>query len=79
MSVYDAEPNDIYVDEHGKLWRVVGVIHSPSVIVEEVEPLDGASKMQKSGGVGGYMWHGFKRIHRPEKNAATGHFNQEQN
>lgn len=37
MSVHDAEPGDIYADEQGKLWRIVGVCHEPTVIAEEVE------------------------------------------
>lgn len=37
MSVHDAEPGDIYADETGKLWRIVGVCHEPTVIAEEVE------------------------------------------
>jgi hypothetical protein len=37
MSVHDAEPGDIYVDNQGKLWRVVWKLDQPSVGVEEVE------------------------------------------
>lgn len=37
MSVHDAEPGDIYADEAGKLWRIVGVCREPTVIAEEVE------------------------------------------
>lgn len=38
MSVHDSQPGDIYVDEMGKLWRVIGVWTEPTVEVEEVEP-----------------------------------------
>lgn len=38
MSVHDAEPNDVYVDGSGKLWRVVWTCHEPTVGVEAVEP-----------------------------------------
>ena len=34
----DADLNDIYVDENGKLWRVIAVCRHPTVTVEEVEP-----------------------------------------
>lgn len=91
MSVHDARPGDIYVDEHGKLWRVVSYLDQPSVCIEAVEPHaavgtmepgklygqgDSAERVEfirerKSGGVGGYMWHGFKRIFRPETDSAT--------
>lgn len=37
MSVQDAEAGDIYADEAGKLWRIIGVCHEPTVIAEEVE------------------------------------------
>lgn len=67
MSVHDAEPNDLYVDAEGKLWRVVGVCGEPTVIVQEVESNSTGGPLKRSGGVSGLMWHGFKRIHRPDK------------
>lgn len=97
MSVHDAEPNDIYADEQGKLWRIIGVCHQPTVIAEEVEgtlndpnaprhdfavhpgglssigqtlmPRASIIKARKSGGVGGLMWKGWKRIWRKEGSA----------
>jgi hypothetical protein len=65
MSVHDAQPNDLYVDAGGKLWRVVGVCSEPTVIVQEVEATTPESPVKQSGGVSGLMWSGFKRIHRP--------------
>jgi hypothetical protein len=38
VSIHDAEPNDIYVDQDGKLWRVLWTLSQPSVGVEAVEP-----------------------------------------
>lgn len=67
MSVHDAQPNDIYVDASGKLWRVVGICGEPTVIAQEIETLTPESPVKCSGGVSGFMWHGWKRIHRPEK------------
>ena len=67
MSVHDAEPNDVYVDEDGKLWRVLGTCGEPTVIVQEVEPLAPDSPVKLSGGVSGLMWRGWKRIHRQPK------------
>ena len=69
MSIHDAEPNDIYIDEFGKLWRVVGIVGEPSVIVEEIEADERGVKpsVRKNGGVNSLMWRGWKRIHRPEK------------
>jgi hypothetical protein len=64
MSVHDAEPSDIYVDDSGKLWRVVGVCGEPTVIVEEIEPASPESPVRRHGGVSGVMWRGWKRIHR---------------
>jgi hypothetical protein len=71
MSVHDAEPMDIYVDEHGELWRVVGTFSEPTVIMERVEK-SARSDMEydsgrKLGGVSGSMWMGWKRIYRPAK------------
>ena len=61
-----AKPGDIYVDKRGKLWRVVATCAEPTVEVEEIET-DDAARGRKSGGVNGFMWHGFKRIwERPE-------------
>jgi hypothetical protein len=69
MSVHEAEPGDVYVDENGKLWRVIGVCGEPTVIVREIEPdAPESPPVTRSGGVSGYMWHGWKRVHRqPEK------------
>ena len=96
MSVKDAEPGDIYADEQGKLWRIIGVCHEPTVIAEEVEgslhdphapaapnaaagigigwvgglmPRASIQKARKSGGMGGYMWNGWKRIWRNDLRA----------
>lgn len=91
MSVHDAEPGDIYADEQGKLWRIVGVCHQPTVIAEEVEgtlndpnaaqllpnigvalggqlgmPRAQIVKARRSGGTGGLMWSGWKRIWRKQ-------------
>lgn len=66
MSVRDAEPGDVYVDARGKLWRVVGVCHEPSVTVQEIEFTPMQSARQQGGGVSGLMWNGFTRIFRPE-------------
>lgn len=65
-SVHDAQPSDVYVDDSGKLWRVVGVCGEPTVIMQEVETAEPESPVRKNGGVSGLMWRGFKRIHRPE-------------
>lgn len=55
MSVHDAEPGDIYADANGKLWRITGICHEPTVEAEEVEgtlhdpnalPLQGALAAQ---------------------------------
>lgn len=59
MSVHDAEPGDVYADKQGKLWRVMGVCHEPTVTVEEVEgrlspsPYDGLGGVQIGHIVGG--------------------------
>lgn len=66
MSVHDAKPGDLYADDSGKLWRVVGICGEPTVIVQEVETSYPESPVRKSGGVSGFMWHGFKRILRPD-------------
>jgi len=64
MSVNDAKPNDIYVDSDGKLWRVVGICGEPTVTMQEIESATPDSPIRKSGGVSGYMWSSFKRVHR---------------
>lgn len=66
MSVHEAEPGDVYVDAHGKLWRVMGTCKEPTVTVVEIEPYDTRKPIRKNGGVSGLMWNGFKRIYRPE-------------
>ena len=67
MSVHDAEPNDVYADAEGKLWRVMGICGEPTVIVQEIESSTPETPVRKSGGVSGLMWHGFKRVFRPDK------------
>lgn len=66
MSVHDAKLSDLYIDGSGKLWRVVGLCGEPTVLVQEVETLTPDSPLTRSGGVSGPMWHGWRRIHRPE-------------
>lgn len=71
--VHQASPGDVYVDKYNKLWRVVSTCHEPTVCMEEVEPeicgglgvmqFSGLrSKAQKTGGMTGAMWEGFRRI-----------------
>lgn len=70
MSVHDAEPGDIYIDAHGDVWKVVGICKEPTVTMDYLgesgakEARDRLSRL--SGGVGGLMWNGFKRIYRKE-------------
>lgn len=67
MSVHDAKPGDIYVDNDGKLWRVLWTLAQPSIGVEAIEPrdVDGAKEVLQ-GGISGIMWEGFKRIYRKD-------------
>lgn len=67
MSVHDAEPMDVYVDATGKLWRVVGIVREPTVMVEKIETQhpEERAPARRSGGVSGQMWQGFVRIYRP--------------
>lgn len=65
--VRDAEPGDIYIDATGKLWRVVGVCHEPTVIMKEIETDDRLNvHVRKTGGINGAMWNGWRRIWRIE-------------
>jgi streptogramin lyase len=64
MSVHDAEPQDIYVDAQGKLWRCIGMISEPTALFEEVEAEALNINRRQYGGVSGLMWNGFKRIYR---------------
>lgn len=67
MSVHDAEPQDLYVDKGGRLWRVVGVWRGDTVVsMQEVESATPDSPVQMHGGARGHMWDGIKRIYRPE-------------
>lgn len=69
MSVHDAKLNDVYVDDAGKLWRVIALCGEPTVHVQEIESRTPADPLRKAGGVSGYMWHGFKRIYRDERSS----------
>lgn len=64
MPVHEAQPMDVYTDENGKLWRVVGIFGEPAVIVEEIESKSPESPVRMTGGVSGLMWNGFKRVVR---------------
>lgn len=66
MSVNDAQPQDVYADASGKLWRVVSICGEPTVCVQEIETTTPDSPVRKTGGVSGYMWQGFKRVFRPD-------------
>lgn len=65
MSVHDAEPQDVYADKNGKLWRVYYYCSQPTVGVIEIEPAEGCEPARMSGGISGLMWNGFTRIFRP--------------
>jgi hypothetical protein len=65
MSVHDAQLDDLYIDAAGKLWRVIALCGEPTVHVQEVETMTPDNPVKMAGGVSGYMWYGFKRIHRP--------------
>ena len=69
MDIRDAKPGDVYAEKDGKLWRVVGVVGEPSVIVEEIESLSPESPVRMHGGVSGLMWQGFTRIWRKDRDA----------
>lgn len=60
--IRDATTGDIYVDQSGKLWRVVGRYDEPVVCVKAIE----GDQTETQGGISGCMWEGWKRIHRPE-------------
>lgn len=77
MSVHEAQPGDIYVDEHDKLWRVTGRWDEPVVSVEAVEPdltgIGGSpNKTKQQGGLSGLMWKGFRFLHRPKPKHQSG-------
>jgi len=62
MSVHSAKLNDLYADEGGKLWRVVGLCGEPTVTVQEIESETPLTPVRQSGGVSGAMWLGFKKL-----------------
>lgn len=64
--MHDAEPMDVYVDEHGELWRVIGLWNEPTVKVQQIESdALGPARGMKFGAVNAQMWEGWKRIYRP--------------
>lgn len=68
--VHDAEPNDIYIDEKGNVWRVTAVCNEPTVqmsLLEHENPYANKKIQTINGGVNGMMWDGFKRIYRGDK------------
>lgn len=67
MSVHDALPGDIFVDEQGKLWRCMSICNEPMRTFVEIEPPHANfAASQKCGGVSGLMWRGWKRVWRKE-------------
>ena len=74
MSVYDAEPRDVYVDSNGDLWRVTWTCPEPSLQMERVDkgPCERDSQYKMSGGVGGLMWQEMRRIYRHEPKQNVG-------
>ncbi|KKN30170.1 hypothetical protein LCGC14_0836840 [marine sediment metagenome] len=70
--IHKAQPEDVYVDAQGKLWRVVSICGEPTVLLTEIEPETRNDSVQMHGGMSGLMWDGFKRIYTPEKKDAWG-------
>lgn len=64
--IQKADPNDIFVDADGKLWRVEWTCSSPTVGMVEIEPINPDNPQEIEGGIGGQMWEGFKLIHKHE-------------
>jgi len=68
VSVHDALPGDIYVDDRGKLWRCMVICNEPTRTFEEVERRhETGDKDRINGGVGGLTWNGWRRIWRKEE------------
>jgi len=65
MTIHDAEPGDIYVDDSGKIWRCISICPEPTVKFVEIEQTQGAqARLSRDGGVSGLMWKGWRRIWR---------------
>ena len=60
--MHHAELQELFVDDGGKLWRVVAICGEPTVTVQEVEPAAPKSPVKMRGGVSGLMWTGFKKL-----------------
>ncbi len=59
-----AQPNDLFQDEKGNMWVVIGRCDDPVIYMEQVQ-LPGQPKIQlrkRDGGITGNMWDGFKNI-----------------
>lgn len=65
-AIEDAQPGDVYVDEHGILWSIVGLIREPAIVARRmiVSGVEDDKHEKIVGGVSGTMWDGFKRIYR---------------
>lgn len=58
------QPLDIYVDEKGHEWEVVGYWTEPVVIMQR-KALPGERlehPLRKTAGISGLMWSGFKKL-----------------
>ena len=62
MTVRSAEPNDIYVDPNGKLWRVIALIGEPSVRMREVETVTPDNPVERVHGVSAPLWDGWRKL-----------------
>jgi len=66
--IHKAKPKDIYIDESGDLWEVTWTCDSPTVCVERIyRPTakvrnEEHYRIEKQGGINGYMWKGFRRL-----------------
>lgn len=63
MSVND-KPDcmDVYVDEYGALWRVIGLVSEPSVILEQIE---GDAKRHITASITSPLFCRMSRVYRP--------------
>ncbi len=60
--MHSAELQDLFIDDDGRLWRVVAICGEPTVTVQEVEPEVPDNPVQMRGGVSGMMWNGLKKL-----------------
>jgi len=62
----DCKIKDVYVDQEGRLWRIIDRIDKPTCVLSAIDLPNGHLVMPIRDVIDSSSWKKFKRVYRPE-------------